>query len=64
VRVCPVGSADGMTLPTELIVDAIDEKTQLLSVSHVAFRSSYVQDLAAITRRAREMGAKVIADLY
>jgi kynureninase len=63
-RVCPVASADGMTLPTELIVDAIDEETQLVSVSHVAFRSSYVQDLAAITQRAHEMGAKVIVDLY
>ena len=63
-RVCPVESADGMTLPTERIVDAIDEETQLVSVSHVAFRSSYVQDLAAITRRAHEVGARVVADLY
>ena len=43
---------------------AIDEETQLVSVSHVAFRSSYVQDLAAITRRAHEVGAMVVADLY
>jgi len=63
-RVCPVASADGMTLATELIVDAIDRETQLVSVSHVAFRSSYVQDMAAITRRAHEMGARVIVDLY
>ena len=63
-RVCPVESADGMTLPTERIVDTIDEETQLVSVSHVAFRSSYVQDLAAITRRAHEVGARVVADLY
>jgi kynureninase len=63
-RVCPVASADGMTLPTELIVDAIDDETQLVSVSHVAFRSSYVQDLAAIARRAHEMGARMIVDLY
>ncbi len=63
-RVCPVASPDGMTLPLELILDAIDEQTQLVSVSHVAFRSSFVQDLAAITQRAHEMGAFVIADLY
>ena len=43
---------------------AIDEQTQLVSVSHVAFRSSFVQDLAAITKRAHEVGAFVIADLY
>jgi kynureninase len=63
-RVCRVASPDGMTLPLELLLEAIDEQTQLVSVSHVAFRSSFVQDLAAITRRAHEVGALVIADLY
>ncbi len=53
-----------MTLPLELMLAAIDEQTQLVSVSHVAFRSSFVQDLGAITRRAHEVGALVIADLY
>jgi kynureninase len=63
-RVCPVASPDGMTLPLELMLEAIDEQTQLVSVSHAAFRSSFVQDLAAITRRAHEAGALVTADLY
>lgn len=63
-RVCRVPSPDGITLPLELMLDAIDRDTQLVSVSHVAFRSSFVQDVAAIARRAHEMGARVIADLY
>ncbi len=63
-RVCSVPSPDGMVLPLELMLDAIDEQTQLVSVSHVAFRSSFVQDLAAITQRAHQMGALVVADLY
>jgi kynureninase len=63
-RVCSVASSDGMTLPLEQMLTAIDEQTQLVSVSHVAFRSSFVQDLAAITERAHEVGALVIADLY
>lgn len=63
-RIHTVESPDGMTLPAELIVDAIDEGTQLVSVSHVAFRSSYVQDLDAIVKRAHEAGALVVADLY
>lgn len=63
-RVCKVASTDGMTLPLERLLAAIDEQTQLVSVSHVAFRSSFVQDLAAITQRAHEMGALMIADLY
>lgn len=57
-------SADGMTLPVEAILAAIDEQTRLVSVSHVAFRSSYLQDVAAITKRAHEVGAMVVADLY
>ncbi len=63
-RIAVVPSPDGMTLPLELMLDAIDEETQLVSVSHVAFRSSYVQDLQAITQRAHAVGALVIADIY
>jgi kynureninase len=63
-RVTQVAAQDGLTLPTELVLDAIDEETLLVSVSHVAFRSSYVQDLAAIVKRAHAVGAMVIADLY
>jgi kynureninase len=63
-RVVSVPSADGMTLPLELMLDAIDEETQLVSVSHVAFRSSYLQNLAAITEKAHRVGAFIVADLY
>lgn len=63
-RVVSVASPDGFTLPVELILKAIDEETQLVSVSHVAFRSSYLQDLASIVKRAHEVGAMVFADLY
>ena len=63
-RVVTVASPDGFTLPTELMLRAIDEETQLVSVSHVAFRSSYVQDLAAIAERAHAVGAMIIGDLY
>jgi kynureninase len=62
-RVVSVAS-EGLTMPTGRVVDAIDEETQLVSVSHVAFRSSYVQDLAAIVERAHAVGAMVVADLY
>jgi kynureninase len=63
-KVQRVPSPDGMTLPLELMLAAIDEHTRLVSVSHVAFRSSFVQDLAAITKRAHEVGAFIVADLY
>src|ERR1700686_622720 len=63
-RVVRVPCEDGITVPLDRLLAAIDEETQLVSVSHVIFRSSFVQDLAAITRRAHEAGALVIADLY
>jgi kynureninase len=63
-EIVAVASADGMTVPLEDILAAIDERTQLVSISHVAFRSSYLQDVAAITARAHEAGAYIIADLY
>jgi kynureninase len=63
-RVVTVPSPDGMTMPLEPLLEAIDEETRLVSISHVAFRSSYVQDLHAIIRRAHAVGAYVVADLY
>ena len=63
-RIIPVASADGMTLPLEQILDAIDNETQLVSISHVAFRSSYLHDLKAIVDRAHQAGAYVLADVY
>jgi kynureninase len=63
-RVVSVPSRDGMTVSLDDLLSAIDERTRLVSVSHVAFRSSAVQDLRAITERAHAVGALVIADLY
>ncbi len=63
-RVVSVRSRDGMTIELEDLLAAIDEQTRLVSVSHVAFRSSFVQDLAAIVERAHSVGALVVADLY
>jgi len=59
-----VPSDDGITVPLERMLNAIDEQTLLVSVSHVIFRSSYIQDLQAIVERAQEVGAFVVADIY
>lgn len=63
-RIEMVPSDDGIHVPLERLLAAIDEHTLLVPVSHVVFRSAFVQDLAAITRRAHEVGALVVADLY
>jgi kynureninase len=48
----------------EAIVDAIDERTLLVPISHVLFRSGEIQDVVAITRRAHEACAYVVLDCY
>jgi kynureninase len=63
-RVHEVPSDDGITVPLERMLRAIDEETLLVPVSHVVFRSAYIQDIVAIVRRAHEVGAMVVADLY
>jgi len=63
-RVITVPSDDGMIVPIDRLLTAIDATTRLVSVSHVLFRSSAVQDLAAIVARAHAVGALVLADLY
>jgi kynureninase len=63
-RLVNVPSDDGITVSPERMLEAIDEETLLVSISHVIFRSSFIQDIKAITRRAHEVGAYVVADLY
>ena len=63
-RVMTVDSDDGIGVPAERMLGAIDDETRLVFISHVLFRSSFMQDLAAITRRAHEAGAMVLADIY
>jgi kynureninase len=46
------------------IVDAIDERTLLVPISHVLFKSGEIQDVARIIERAHEAGAHVILDAY
>jgi len=63
-RLVTVPSDDGIAVPLERMLAAIDEETLLVSVSHVIFRSSFIQDIKAITDRAHEVGALVVADIY
>jgi kynureninase len=46
------------------IVDAIDERTLLVPISHVLFKTGEIQDVAAIVRRAHDVGARVVLDAY
>ena len=63
-EVVVVPSDDGIGVPTERLLAAIDERTLVVPISHVLFRSSFIQDAAAIVKRAHEVGAMVILDTY
>ncbi|MEE8586244.1 MAG: aminotransferase class V-fold PLP-dependent enzyme [Acidobacteriota bacterium] len=57
---CP----DGITVPLEPLLEAIDERTLLVPISHVIFKSAYLQDVRAIIEKAHSVGAYVIVDTY
>ncbi len=59
-----VPSDDGMNVPTERILDAIDEQTAMVSVSHAIYVSGALLDVEAICTRAHEVGAQVVVDVY
>jgi len=59
-----VPSNDGITVDTGRMVDAIDERTLLVPISHVLFRSAYIQDVRAIIEKAHSVGALVVLDAY
>ena len=63
-RLVVVPSEDGITIDTERLVKAIDERTRLVAISHVIFRSAFVMDVEAICRRAHEVGAMVSLDAF
>ncbi len=59
-----VPSRDGITVDTGRVIEAIDERTAVVCLSHVLFRSAYIHEIAPIAARAREFGAITIIDGY
>ena len=56
-------AADGY-IPVENFAKVIDEKTQLVAITHVCFRNGAKLDIPGIVRLARANGAKVLLDCY
>jgi kynureninase len=59
-----VKTDDGVTVPTDRLLDAIDETTLVVPISHVIFRSAFIQDAQAIVDKAHKVGAYVILDTF
>ena len=59
-----VPTTDGISVPLEKMLDAIDDQTCLVALAHTSYRSSYRIDAAAIVERAHAKGALVLLDVY
>lgn len=55
---------DGVSLDPQRLVDAIDDRTALVAISHVLFRSSTLVDVAPVVERAHQVGARFLLDAY
>lgn len=62
-RVVVVPSRDGIGIDDADLAAAITEDTALVSLSHVAYRSGFLHDMAVVTARAHAKGALVLWDV-
>jgi kynureninase len=63
-RIDVVASPDGISVPIENILGAIDEETSLVAIAHTSYRSSYRVNARAIVEQAHAKGALVLLDVY
>jgi len=59
-----VPSDDTVQAPIGRLVDAIDERTALVPISLVLFRSGALQDVRPVVDKAHRVGARVVLDVY
>jgi kynureninase len=63
-KVVVVPSDDGVSVDEDRLLAAIDERTALVAISHVLFRSAYIMDVDRICARAHDVGALVSLDAF
>jgi kynureninase len=59
-----VGSEDGVAVDEDRLCAAIDERTALVAISHVLFKSAHIMDVSRIARHAHSVGALVSLDAF
>jgi kynureninase len=64
MQVHTIRSADGITIDTDELLAAIDDRTRLVSISHVLFKSAYIMPAQAIIEKAHRVGAQVVLNGY
>jgi len=64
VEIVRVPARTGHRIDEAEVLAAIDERTAVVAISMVLFRSSQVLDVTRIAKRAREVGALTLIDAY
>jgi kynureninase len=64
MEVVTIHTHDGISIDTDELLDAIDERTRLVSLSHVLFKSAYIMPAQAIVDKAHQVGAQVVLNGY
>lgn len=59
-----VVSSRGAAFDPGPVLEAIDERTLIVAVSHVHFKSAFIQDIGSICLRAKKFGAMTLIDGY
>jgi kynureninase len=60
----PSPDGDGLSADEERVAAAIDDRTALVAVSHVLFKSAFVLDIRPISEKCRRVGALLALDAY
>jgi kynureninase len=63
-RIVVVESEDGVSISEDALIAAIDERTRLVCISDVLFRSAYIMDVGRIAAHAHAVGALIAVDAY
>jgi len=63
-RIVVVRSDDGISIEQDRLLAAIDERTRLVAISHVLFKSAFINDADVICAHAHRMGALVSLDSF
>jgi Kynureninase len=63
-KIVNVRSDDGISIDQDRLLEAIDERTRLVAISHVLFKSAFINDANAICAHAHKMGALVSLDAF
>jgi kynureninase len=64
VEVVRVTSDDGVSIDPQRMADAIDERTAVVSISHVFFTTGAIQEMGPIAEAARRHDAFFLIDAY